>query len=169
MKRRKKVILLVFLLIVLGSGSWCAYAAYVSATRTVPNAYAVWRAADIVVQFMASHNGDWPKSWDDLRGPYEEVERITGSRPYPLTFGEVRQRVEIDFSAAPAVLAKARPSWNTPPFRVIHLRSGGTEFWQGHEPNTMILEYLRDRQASRPSGAATSPSSSSAQGKAEQP
>jgi hypothetical protein len=35
----------------------------------VDDAYALWGAAEMVVEYLDTHDGRWPKGWDDLR-PY---------------------------------------------------------------------------------------------------
>jgi hypothetical protein len=59
---------------------------------------------------------------------------------------ELRERVEIDWSADPAELLKQGRKGGQPPFRVIYLRDGSSTHYEGREPNQMILEYLESRQ-----------------------
>ena len=35
------------------------------------DAYAQWGAADMLIDYMGDHDGDWPKQWADLRPHYD--------------------------------------------------------------------------------------------------
>lgn len=111
--------------------------------ETVHDAYAVWHAADLVVEHMEGHGGAWPQSWDDLCGTYES--RATpGSGP--ASWEEIRARVEIDFTANPARLAAAESDGAGPPFRVIRLRNGRETHYEGCEPNEIVFRYFAARK-----------------------
>ena len=130
---------IVLALVLVGGGIWWAYHISISAIR---NSYAVWWVADIVVVHMQQNDGAWPRGWEDLRKPYQT--RIERTRDQAWTFEELRGRVEIDWAADPTKLAQATPVKDKPPFRVIWLRDGSSVYWQGKEPNRMILAYLKD-------------------------
>jgi hypothetical protein len=112
----------------------------------VRNAYAAWWVADMVIEYLETHGGAWPRGWDDLQEPYEECVRRSGR---PWSFEDLRGRVEVDWGADPARLAVASGDATGPPFRVIWLRGGGQAHWEGHEPNRMVLDYLRGRTPGR--------------------
>jgi len=96
----------------------------------------------MVVKYMERNEGRWPNDWDDLKEPYELGVAQVGR---PWTFDELRSRVDVDFSADPNELAKARLHNGRVPFRVISLRSGYYHYWEGSEPNVRIWEYLQKR------------------------
>lgn len=130
--------------------------AYYQATQViVPNAYAVWWTADLVIQHLEKNGGTWPKSWDDLRTTSGQAYKGTASTNLDGTLSvefrpresieELQERVEIDWKADPVELLKSE-SGKTPPFRVIRLKNGRNTHYSGKEPNQMILEYLKSKE-----------------------
>ncbi len=90
---------------------------------------------------MEANNGDWPRNWDDLRDDYKTCIARSGQ---PWTFDELSSRVDIDWDANPISLLPIADGAD-PELRVIWLRSGRDAYWQGREPNTMILDYLKSQ------------------------
>jgi hypothetical protein len=141
MRHWKKLILLVLLLLLLG-GAWFGYCGYRFATVEAPHAYAVEWVAGMTIEFMERNDGAWPKNWDDLREPYESAVNQVGKS---WTFEQLKDWVEVDFTAQPSVLVLAKLNGDQPPFRVIWRRDGKSGHWEGGEPNIMILKYLQKR------------------------
>lgn len=108
---------------------------------TIPDCYAQEWVAGMVITHMKTHEGRWPRDWDDLREPYEIATRRSGR---PWSFDELRSRVDVDFAADPSILAKAPLRTDEPPFHVIQLRNGKQHHWETTEPNSMIWRYLSD-------------------------
>lgn len=134
----------------LGGG---AHYLYRSVEGTVMDAYAVWWAADLVIQHLETHQGAWPRSWEELqvteRSAYKGVAstNLDGSwtaefRPRA-SIEELRTRLVIDFHVDPTQLLKHPPPSNGPPFQVIYLRDGRRRHFVGKEPSVMIREYLQ--------------------------
>ena len=131
--------------------------AFVLAVIDVPKrAYAVWWTADLVIEYMESHQGTWPRNWEELRPLTEPTSRVTESkepdgrvivefRPTP-SVDELRHLVEVDWDADVDQLIAEGRQGKSPPFRVIYLRDGRTTHYEGREPNQMILDYLEARQ-----------------------
>ena len=135
MKLNAHQIVIALVLIVVGAGVWFAYTMH----RTIHNSYAVWWAADMVIEHLKANDNQWPQNWDELRDDYDTCVKRSGQ---PWTFNEIRQRVTIDFDTdADELLEKAR-GLNQPNFSVIRLSDGTDSHWSGHEPNTIILKYL---------------------------
>lgn len=134
----KRVVIAVVLLLVAAAAGG-AYLTHQTITVTVPNAYAVDWVSALVVEYMKENDDQWPRSWDDLRDPYET---LAAPQNYPWSFEELKERVAIDWQADPAALKDAANSGKRPPFRVIWLRDGGSTHWEGAEPNARVLEYL---------------------------
>lgn len=166
MTRRTKIILGSVGGVVAAAAAFFAYAAYQTTHVIVPNAYAVWWTADLVIDHMERHHGAWPRSWEELRATGEQTYKGTAStnrdgtmiaefRPRA-SIEELQQRVEIDWSANPSELVKAAFKDSGPPFRVIRLRNGKSTHYSGKEPNEMILEYLKwkAKETAEPGGAA---------------
>jgi hypothetical protein len=110
--------------------------------ESIREAYALGWVSGMVVDFIESNDGRWPQNWDDLRDPYNRAIAEVGQ---PWSFEELRGRVDVDFSANPDELAKARPRNGSVPFRVITLRSGDYHYWEGSEPNLRIWDCLQQR------------------------
>ena len=112
--------------------------------KGIDNAYALWGAGDMVVAYMADHDDAWPRGWEDLRPYFAEHSRVGG-----WSFEQFRERVEIDWSADPKLLAESKPGRDgRPTFHVIRARRGPEVTWSQGEPNTTIYEYLRHRRRS---------------------
>jgi hypothetical protein len=117
------------------------------ADEAIRDAYSVEWVAGMIIEYLESHGGDWPRGWDDLREPYEASVRKAGSRPW--TFDELRSLVDVDWQADPGRLAEALPVTEGRPFRVVWLRDGRDVSSRGTEPNRMIYDYLRVHQIKR--------------------
>lgn len=165
MTRRTKAILGGIAGVLLGVAGFFTYAVYQTTQVIVPNAYAVWWTADLVIEHMEKHQGAWPRSWEELRATSDQAykgtvstnldgTRIAEFRPRA-SIEELRQRVEIDWAADPHELVKADFKTSGPPFRVIWLRNGKSTHYSGKEPNEMVLEFLKwkSKQRTEPGGA----------------
>jgi hypothetical protein len=143
---RKRRVLHTALVFIVSLGGGAAYYAYWKIDSTTRDAYAVWWVADMVIEYMETHNGEWPRGWDDLHEPYETCVRRSGR---PWTFDQLRNRVDVDWAADPARLVVATDNGTGPPFQVVWLRSGRSTHWQSREPNRMILDYLHAQKPRR--------------------
>jgi hypothetical protein len=130
------ILLSVLLTIMLGA-AWCGYSVYRYWTVTIPNALAQQGAAELVMIYMKLHDGAWPKSWDDLEPIHAKYNTHWNS-----DFKRLQELVEIDWTADPVVLTKAKDGVNEPPFRVIWRRDGRKSHFDRGEPNQMILDYF---------------------------
>ena len=115
--------------------------------RRIPEAYAAWDTATLIIEFMDTHEGKWPSSWDDLFSAARALPHGGRAlRGYSIdTLSTLPRIVRIDWNADPLTLMKATDGKETPPFRVV-TRADGSDFptvWSGAEPNAMILEYLQ--------------------------
>jgi hypothetical protein len=108
MKRRLILFAIVTVALVGGVGAVYYLRQAVAAKH---DAYAVWWVADMVIEYMETHDGAWPQGWDDLREPYDTCVRRSGR---PWTFEHLRDRVDVDWEADPARLMTA-PDTGTEP------------------------------------------------------
>ena len=69
----------------------------------VKDSYAVDWASEFLIQHLSANNNRWPKSWDDLRDEYDQAVKH-GQTP-AVTWQELKDRVVIDWSADPKILA----------------------------------------------------------------
>ena len=121
----------------------------------IPEAYAAWDSASLLVEFMETHDGAWPTSWDELfsaaRTLPTEDRALRGCSTNNLH--KIAQLVRIDWSADPQELAQAKPEAQSIPFRVV-TRADGSDFptlWSGAEPNRLIWKYLKENSSNKPS------------------
>lgn len=99
--------------------------------------YAVWLAANLVKYYMREHDGEWPRSWEDLRDLYS----IHGGGDGEWTFEKYQSRVFIDFTADPIKLRELSLQPGEVKFNVIRARWTGGEIGEG--PNVIIRDHLR--------------------------
>ena len=142
MRRRRIVICaVVFVLTVAG---WAAYH-IVSAVRSVPDAYAAWDTGTLIIEYLDTHDGKWPRSWDDLRAAAASAPKHNRTLYGAGAYHDLPSRVRVDWEADPKEIARAECREGTPPVHVV-TRVDGTDFrvvWVGAEPNEMIWDYLR--------------------------
>jgi WD40 repeat protein len=158
-----RYLLIVGTLVVVGVIVFSLWMVYYTHAVIRPEAYAVWQTADLVTLYMERHNGEWPRSWEDLRpladargkGPHvanrEGVEEI--SFMPRIDIDRLQQLVEVDWSVDARELA--RMSWRDqePALRVIWLRSGRRTAFEGCEPNQLIKNYLDGKYRLQDKGA----------------
>ena len=144
MKLAKKFVL-AGLLGALVTGAWVAWRFYLTANFRVPEAYAAWTTADLIIDHLEANSGEWPSGWQDLRRAADT--RIQEGRPLRWEFAELPELVSVDWFADPEILGRVTPHSEEPPFHVVR-RKDGSDFsvvWQGAEPNQMILDFLTGR------------------------
>tara|TARA_R110002111_G_scaffold78983_3_gene125222 strand:+ start:536 stop:1042 length:507 start_codon:yes stop_codon:yes gene_type:complete len=124
---------------VVGIVGFVVYSLYVSISVSVPNAYAMWVAPELVIQHMEANNGAWPGNWEDLRPYYIPGTSIES----PSGFENLIERVEIDWTVDVVNLRQSLPT-NPDDLRVIWLRDGRDDQWLGAGPNELIYKYLKD-------------------------
>jgi hypothetical protein len=139
------VVIAVPVLIAAGIGAWYIVTLLTAASR-LPEAYAAWTTADLVIDHMETHDGAWPEGWEDLFHAADI--RKANAVILRWEVEELPSLVAVDWNADSAALVEASTVGDDPPFLVI-TRLDGTEFqvvWEGAEPNQMILDYLRARR-----------------------
>ena len=133
-KRRECVIALaVVLLVALGT----AYLVY-QQLEVVEDAYAAWWTADVIVAHLESHDGQWPRDWDELRKAYDAMKGNKRS------FDDIRARCEVRFDVTSADILN---HWRTTgdALQVVTILGGQDHHWKSREPNTIVLDYLRGK------------------------
>jgi hypothetical protein len=144
MTRRRKGILIVMIVLapIVGASGWAVYS-IIHTLRHIPEAYAAWDTGTLLIEYMKSHEDQWPRSWDELLAVLDSE----GGRQIPLRgshAGDIAyarslsKTVVIDWSFDPA-----HPDGRAP---VTPRR--GTKFsvvWEGAEPNEMVRDYLTTR------------------------
>ena len=141
--KRHKWCLVALIVLAVGIG-WFGYRIY-KFGESIEDAYMMWWASNMVTGYMGKHQDQWPRGWEDLREPFEVCCKEVGARPWP--FDKIKDRIEIDWNADPAVLRKAEmPPDPQKPFIVIWSKRGNTATWSGAEPNRLVLEYLQSKR-----------------------
>jgi len=113
--------------------------------RHIPEAYAAWDTGTLLVEYMASHDGRWPSSWDDVRATLhsdsEHQIKLRGAGTNDTDYVlSLAKRVAVDWTFDPSGSGNQIPV----------TRLDGTKFpllWQGADPNEMVRTYLADRRA----------------------
>jgi hypothetical protein len=133
-------ILFAIVAVFLAGATWFARSLHYGIVEGPLDCYATMYAAGTVRTYLMRNNGRWPKGWEDLRPIYEERYKLGENA---ITFDEMKARLEIDFNVDPYELSKHKSTRDTPPFKVFRLRNGRDSHWEGAEPNTLILQYLK--------------------------
>jgi hypothetical protein len=112
----------------------------------LPQKYAAWTAGDLLVEYMDTHEGKWPRGWKDL----SEATNTLPAKGVPLlwNFGKLPEIVRIDWNVQPEILAKAALAGGTSRVKVVTQLDGAQlSAMSGHEPNSAIAAYLIKRYA----------------------
>ncbi|MEM1213393.1 MAG: hypothetical protein AAGI68_13985 [Planctomycetota bacterium] len=141
-------VLTIAAIVVFAGLSWLGYNLYHFAYTTVPNAYAMWAAGDVLAEYLRQYDDQWPESWEDLRPVYQNVR--PSSDP-SAGFEDLKSRVAVRWD----VDVEAIRQLPEPPRDLVVLQDGGSEHWSGAEPNEMIYRYLQSPPSeTQPSTAA---------------
>jgi hypothetical protein len=164
MTRRKRIIVTWVVAGLTAAGGFLVWFGY-QVLQVPKQAYAVWWTADLAIEHMEKHDGEWPRSWDELRTTSELAYKGTIStnlyegtvvaefRPRD-AIADLQRLVEIDWKANPSELRKAEfLDDGKAPFRVIWLKNGKNRHYVGREPNQMILGYLKRKAKQAEQGA----------------
>ena len=109
----------------------------IASLSRLDDAYAQWGAADMLIDYMGDHNGDWPKQWADLR-PYFGA---AGGRVAGWDFERYTDHVWIDFSVKSDDLRALSATSDSAPFDVV----GSTSIFGpcfGDGPNGMLHRHF---------------------------
>ena len=105
----------------------------------IDDAYAQWGAADMVIDYMVDHNGDWPKCWSSLQTYFDKNNGRVGG----WTFVDFQSHIYIDFGADPTQLSRLSRDSDFVPFDVIHATSIWGSRFDG-DPNETLYHYFRN-------------------------
>jgi hypothetical protein len=144
MSRRWKIVIAACVLVPLGAAAYFGYSVFYT-WRHIREAYAAWDTGTLLVEYMESHDGRWPSSWDDLlsvvRSASADQVKLYGT-------GTNQEEVALSLAKSVAVDWTFDPSGSSNQSPVT--RHDGTKFpvlWQGADPNKMVRRYLADRRA----------------------
>jgi hypothetical protein len=129
--------------VLLGSACYFGYSVHRLITGTIPDCYAQWATADMVVVFVTK-NDRLPKTWDDLVTVFGEIDvGHTGA----LSFSQIRERVLVDFDRLAELSRPHSEGEETP--RIIATVSGREVHWESAEPNALVHQALIQKQEKR--------------------
>ena len=125
--------------------TWVVYGV-ISTLRGIPDAYAAWDTGILIIEYLETHEDQWPRSWEQLMTASATLEKNGKHlRGGSSVYGELRSRVSIDWNADPDAIARVEWQGGRLPVRVV-TRTDGKEFpvvWEHGEPNEMIWYYLQ--------------------------
>ena len=130
MKTWQRIVLGIGVAIIV-AGAILGYSIYRHVTQTIPDCYAQWAAAELVIGFY-SDKKEMPKQWTDLAPYYATSSPHHGG----LLFDEIKAKITIDFPQL-AKLAMRFPDKSEIP-EVIQTVSGIQSHWDGAEPNRLV-------------------------------
>ena len=130
---------------------WFVYDFYVQ-WRALPYQYAAWDTANLIVEHLDTHDGQWPKSWDDLIAAADTLPR-DGRRLYFVDgeinhFEDLPKLVAVDWNADPETIAQVEREDVSEAVRVVTRADGGDIRVMFADPNGIIWGYLRERSQS---------------------
>lgn len=106
----------------------------------IDDGYALWGAADMVIDYMESHDGRWPRGWDDLEPRFNAGDGRVGG----WSLDQFKRRIVIDFDVDPDRLHQQSLQSSATTFDVIrprwdfHVRVGGSA-------NERLHDYFRQK------------------------
>jgi hypothetical protein len=122
----------------------------------IPHSYAAWQAGDLMLTYLATHDGRWPHGWEDLR----EADAILRQRGRPLycALDQLPRIVKIDWNTDPEALVSLVLSNRNYHLKVVTQTDGSrleANWGPDTEPNAKIQRYLVERYStSNPQGRA---------------
>lgn len=134
MKPWQRIAKLIGILIAAGVALF-VYAMYRHLTQTIPDCYAQWATAELVIGFHADKN-ELPKGWSDLAPYYPASCRHHGN----LSFDDLKAKITIDFPGLNKLAKRYLIDSEIP--EVIQTVSGIQAHWSGTEPNRLVNHEL---------------------------
>ena len=110
------------------------------AKEGIADQYAGLQSCEMLIHFVATHDGRWPQKWDDLLRDYEWVARR--GEDY-CTFHEIKRRVRIDVNLTPNDLQLMAHGIHPNRCHFLRLNSGRKVVWCDVDLNMKIRDYLR--------------------------
>ena len=136
-----KRVLLILTVVVIGIIAAVAHGIYHLTAVTIPHSYAAWTTGDLLIEYMDTHDGKWPRGWEELREARDSL--VHKDRNIYFDFEKLPAIVKVDWNADPEALAKAFPD-----VKVV-MQLDGTKLeakWGADtEPNAKVGRYLSEK------------------------
>ncbi len=112
-----------------------AFSTYWHVTKTIPDLYAQWSSAEMVIAFRKKMDR-MPIDWEELAPFYGSNSPHHGG----LAFEEIREKIIIDFPELPKLELDYE---NSVVPEIISTASGVQSHWDGAEPNQLVNQEVR--------------------------
>jgi hypothetical protein len=115
----------------------CPVYIYDVVSRRIPESYAAWTTGNLIVDYLATHENQWPRSWEDL-------DRATNCQRYT-KIEILRTKVKIDWDANFNQLLQLARTNHSTPLRLVTRPNGKklcADWGPDTEPNRKIMGYL---------------------------
>lgn len=140
-RRLMAVVLIVALL--------CVCGVFLRGLVSAPDdAYAMWGAGDLLIEFMIANDGRWPDDWDELD---TYLESTSDKSTMGGSVAELEKRILINFDFDPAQARKSiRRGESEAILRPVRTLSGFNTHFDTVEPNQRIHDYLKQQKFGSP-------------------
>ena len=104
----------------------------------IPESYAAWTTGNLIVDYLNTHNNQWPRSWDDL-------DQATNCQRY-VSIEKLRGKVKVDWNIDFTRFQQSARTNNFSPFRAV-TRPDGSKLYAvwglDTDPNRKVIGYLK--------------------------
>lgn len=125
------------------------YSVYRKVTVVIPHSYAAWTTGDLLVEYLETHNDQWPRGWADLRQARDSL--VRKGRNLYWDFDKLPGVVKVDWNVEPMVLARSAEEDGESGIRVVTQLDGSrleAKWGTDTEPNRKVAGYLAHRYSS---------------------
>ena len=139
----KRLLLGLAVVFVMGAGGF-GYSLYRLVQVKIPESYAAWTTGNLMVEYLATHTNQWPRSWEDLQAATNSLLEKGGHVYVPLDrlprFVKVEWQTDTD-----RLLQAVRSNANARVHLITRLDGSPLRAVWGPdtEPNTKVMGYLR--------------------------
>ena len=70
-RRRRRTVLGVLVALLVLAVLCVGIVLWMCVTYGIDDGYAQWGAAEMVIDYLETHDGAWPRSWDDLQSQFD--------------------------------------------------------------------------------------------------
>jgi hypothetical protein len=139
----KRLLLALTALVVLGA-LWFGYSLYRVVHVIIPESYAAWTTGNVMVEYLATHTNQWPRSWEELQSATNSM--LENGKPVYVPLDRLRQLVKVDWNADINRLLQVARNDPKAKLHVISRLDGSPlrAVWgPDTDPNTKVMGYLR--------------------------
>ena len=123
---------------------WLGYGLYQLVHVRIPESYAARTTGNVIVEYLATHTNQWPRSWEELRSATNSM--LESGRPVYVPLDRLPQFVKVDWHTDVNRLLQSARNDTTTKVHVVS-RLDGSPLWAvwgpDTEPNGKVMAYLR--------------------------